>query len=544
EDKEIAEIKALLVEPTLRLERLDDEIVEMQKAIEKLTAERDSLGAYVAGHKALISPARRLPLDVIQEIFMACIPTHRNCVMSASEAPVLLGRICSSWRIISLSTPRLWATFHVVEPTRPFGDTTSPLFEKKVEQRLETTKTWLKRSGQCPLSISLQCGVNSDPYYSAPHTNPFLQALIPVAPRWQHISFTAPSAVLDMLLPLTQADVPLLKSVTLRQRPYYSENANWGGFLGILRASQISTCSISLAPEPLNGFTLADLPLRWSQLTFLSISGSIPLEGFPSHEILEAISRCPALRSCILVVSDSADTTPGVQSTHPIVELTFLHTLELSCVDSVESTFTHFLPRLSLPGLQNFILRGAPAYGGPYRQIADLNSESQASINRFFAVSTCLESLRMDDMLLLGKSSLVQIIRNLPPTLRQLTIEGTSGPSSLDDDFLAVLTPVPGRPPFFCPALQEIAIYQSGSISETAVVQFVTARMAVGSDNSTLKSVTICFSQEMEIDILPCLQPFIERGLELSIQHVNPLPVQSSPWQGLADAPFNPYPYY
>ncbi|KAJ7134865.1 hypothetical protein C8R44DRAFT_563163, partial [Mycena epipterygia] len=107
-DEEIAEIKALLIEPVLRLKRLDDEITEMQKALDKLAAERDALAAYVDGHKALISPIRQLPLDVIHEIFMACIPTHRNCVMSASEAPVLLGRICSAWRNISLSTPHLW----------------------------------------------------------------------------------------------------------------------------------------------------------------------------------------------------------------------------------------------------------------------------------------------------------------------------------------------------------------------------------------------------------------------------------------------------
>ncbi|KAJ7134869.1 hypothetical protein C8R44DRAFT_560198, partial [Mycena epipterygia] len=107
-DKEIAEIKALLVEPTLRLKCLDDEIAEMRKALDKLIAEHDALAAYVESHKALMSPARQLPVDIIQEIFTACIPTHRNCVMSASEAPVLLGRICSSWRTLSLSTPRLW----------------------------------------------------------------------------------------------------------------------------------------------------------------------------------------------------------------------------------------------------------------------------------------------------------------------------------------------------------------------------------------------------------------------------------------------------
>ncbi|KAJ7134858.1 hypothetical protein C8R44DRAFT_870439 [Mycena epipterygia] len=74
EDKEIEQIKDILIESTLRLKRLDDEIAEMQKALNKLSAERDKLGAYVEGHQALISPARRLPLDIIQEIFTACIP--------------------------------------------------------------------------------------------------------------------------------------------------------------------------------------------------------------------------------------------------------------------------------------------------------------------------------------------------------------------------------------------------------------------------------------------------------------------------------------
>ncbi|KAF8138039.1 hypothetical protein K438DRAFT_1537299, partial [Mycena galopus ATCC 62051] len=107
-DEEVLDIADLLVEPTLRLKGIDDEIAKLQTAIDKLAEERDSLGAYVEAHQALISPARRLPLDIVQEIFIACLPTHRNCVMSASEAPVLLGRICSSWRTISLSTPRLW----------------------------------------------------------------------------------------------------------------------------------------------------------------------------------------------------------------------------------------------------------------------------------------------------------------------------------------------------------------------------------------------------------------------------------------------------
>ncbi|KAJ7697841.1 hypothetical protein B0H17DRAFT_912889, partial [Mycena rosella] len=108
EDAEIAAIRILLGEPTRRLLDLDDEIAGLRKALDKLTKVRAGLSAYVDAHRALISPLRRLPIDIIEEIFMACLPTHRNCVMSAMEAPVLLGRICSSWRALSLSTPRLW----------------------------------------------------------------------------------------------------------------------------------------------------------------------------------------------------------------------------------------------------------------------------------------------------------------------------------------------------------------------------------------------------------------------------------------------------
>ncbi|KAJ7134827.1 hypothetical protein C8R44DRAFT_771565 [Mycena epipterygia] len=404
-DEEIVEIKALLVEPTLRLKRLDDEITEIRKALERLTAERDTLGAYLEGHNALISPARRLPLDIIQEIFTACIPTHRNCVMSANEAPVLLGRICSSWRTISLSTPRLWARLHVVEPTRPYGIASS-LFEKKRTQRLETMKTWLGRSSQCPLSISLESERTENPPATPPLDAPsppnlFLQALVALAPRWEHISFAITIAALETLFDLTEAHVPLLKSVALplQDRPYHhhpDHSVEWG-LLGMLRGSEISSFSISFG-----NFSPTVLPLRWPQLTSLSISSSGPFSGCSSHRLLETLSNCPALRSCKLVVSNRASPAPEM-STYPTVELAFLHTLELSCVGSAESTFTHFLSRLSLPALRDFVLHGTGQYiYNPDMQMVDLDSQSQESLCRFLAASTCLESLQIVDMF--GKS--------------------------------------------------------------------------------------------------------------------------------------------
>ncbi|KAJ7694552.1 hypothetical protein B0H17DRAFT_931548, partial [Mycena rosella] len=155
---------------------------------------------------------RRLPLDIIREIFVTCLPTDRNCAMSAVEAPILLGRICSAWRAISLSTPRLWAKLHIFEPLPPSPSAVA-FFEKSLVQRIEATKLWLRRSGQCPLSISIKA---TDHDIDSPASiKQILQALLPFASCWEHLTFTIQFSALATVSHLTEADVPMLQSVTI-----------------------------------------------------------------------------------------------------------------------------------------------------------------------------------------------------------------------------------------------------------------------------------------------------------------------------------------
>ncbi|KAJ7140792.1 hypothetical protein C8R44DRAFT_761894 [Mycena epipterygia] len=524
-DEEMTEIQSLIVEPGLRLQRLDDEIADLQKAIDKLAEERASLDAYVEAHKALISPVRRLPLDVIQEIFVACIPTHRNCVMSAREAPVLLGRICSSWRAISLSTPRLWARLHVVEPM-PSADSISTSVDEKPAQRLETMKMWLGRSGECPLSISLLTTFLRISTASPTSPDPFIQALIPFAPRWQHIHFTVPcESVLEPLLHLAATDVPMLQSVAFYPSRLLHRPLEWGRF-GMLSASRISNFSI-----PASSFRPIELPLRWNQLTVLSITSSPSNIGSSSETILNTISKCPLLRSCKLVVQDGA--TTAVWPDRPTVECPFLHTLNLVCPGLVASTFSLLLPRLSLPELRDFTLSGG--LRSPNGVIDD-----SPALATFLAASTQLEFLQIGTDSF-SKSSLLQAIRGLPPTMQHLRLIDIrirqASISSLDDDVLEALTPSPGPAGFSCPALQSLVIQSGVLISPAAVQRFITARMSV-EPRTPLKRVNIHFARDTDLDILPSMQPFIEAGLEVTIQHPPPRPSPFSPWAGLVgDAP-------
>jgi hypothetical protein len=133
-DAELELLLAFLVEPKNELARIDAQINE-------LMVERSSLSATIDAHKALISPMRRVPEDILCEVFIACLPTAHNALIDADEAPMLLGRIFRHWRAVAYSTPRLWASLHVpvVCPSRNSQNSQSLLdeLEKAVEAWLD-----------------------------------------------------------------------------------------------------------------------------------------------------------------------------------------------------------------------------------------------------------------------------------------------------------------------------------------------------------------------------------------------------------------------
>ncbi|KAJ7765087.1 hypothetical protein DFH07DRAFT_1059019 [Mycena maculata] len=528
-DDEVPEIKALLVEPTLKVKDLDDEIAELQKAIDKLIEERDSLVANVEAHRALISPARRLPLDIIQEIFVACLPTHRNCVMSASEAPVLLGRICSAWRSISLSTPRLWASLHVVEPTR--ASYSLPTFDAKYAQRLETTKMWLGRSGTCPLSLSLESGFDfsENPQLQS---DVFVQALMSFSSRWHRIAFTIPVSIMESLSHLTEDDVPILQDITLNERPDRLPSMNstpgavqWTSF-GIFRGLMISRFSVSRAQFG----NITELPLRWSQLIALTLTffdDDLQLDALTSERALQILSRCPQLQICSLAIYDYTVGSPGE---HPIIECPFLHTFELVCGASPAYTLHRMFKRLSLPEFRHFKLRG---YSVP-------ESNDMLSFSSFLAVSTQLESLDICTETF-SKELLLDLLRDLPPTMQRLQISHVwSVPDILDDDILAILTISDDIPSTCCPGLRQLILSQCGAFSDAALLRFVTSRMTTESCNRLERVEVQSGSREREIDLTKELAPFLDAGLIVSFNYSFPAPLQYSPWLGLQNEHHGP----
>ncbi|KAF7335268.1 F-box domain-containing protein [Mycena sanguinolenta] len=90
---EILEIRALLEGPTEEIARIDAQIEEMELALTQLRDKRALLQRPIDAHRALISPMRLIPQDVLLEIFFSCLPSEHNALIDPTEAPLLLGRI-------------------------------------------------------------------------------------------------------------------------------------------------------------------------------------------------------------------------------------------------------------------------------------------------------------------------------------------------------------------------------------------------------------------------------------------------------------------
>ncbi|KAJ7467774.1 hypothetical protein B0H11DRAFT_47263 [Mycena galericulata] len=81
--------------------------------IQQLEEEHASLSTYLAQNKAILSPLRRMPPEILAEIFVWTLPSFADAslrdVFNINDSPWVLTHISSHWRAVSISTPALWS---------------------------------------------------------------------------------------------------------------------------------------------------------------------------------------------------------------------------------------------------------------------------------------------------------------------------------------------------------------------------------------------------------------------------------------------------
>ncbi|KAJ7729109.1 hypothetical protein DFH07DRAFT_703551, partial [Mycena maculata] len=92
---------------------LDEEISWLRARSKQLEEEHASVSRYHAQNTAILSPLRRMPPEVLGEIFLWTLPSARCSRFDTKNGPWLLPQISSRWRTISLSIPSLWSQINL-----------------------------------------------------------------------------------------------------------------------------------------------------------------------------------------------------------------------------------------------------------------------------------------------------------------------------------------------------------------------------------------------------------------------------------------------
>ena len=120
----------------VEMSRLDDEMSRLQQPMDHLANVRQKLQRSLDEHRSIAAPIRRIPQEILSEIFLHCLMDSSNS-FNVTIAPLLLTFVCSRWRTVAIFTPRLWSSISL----------------DVVSGTTEMLQTWLSRSGMSPLKL-------------------------------------------------------------------------------------------------------------------------------------------------------------------------------------------------------------------------------------------------------------------------------------------------------------------------------------------------------------------------------------------------------
>src|SRR5271155_4400079 len=92
---------------------MKEEMARLERELEALSKDHDELDRQLTACQSLLTLPRRLPEDILREIFQLGLPTDRNAYPSKKTAPLIFTHICRRWRRVAISTPSLWSTIHI-----------------------------------------------------------------------------------------------------------------------------------------------------------------------------------------------------------------------------------------------------------------------------------------------------------------------------------------------------------------------------------------------------------------------------------------------
>ena len=521
----ILEVTESLKAPLNELQEIETEIQRLRKLMETMNIKRQSIQKIIDNHNMILSPARRLPRDVLHEIFLHCLPTNRNPTAEYSESPLLLTRICSSWRAIALSSPRMWSKVHIPLSNPSFSSGYGMITDETIRRqrfadvlrsRSGTVRRWLSRSGTCPLSLSIM-----HPDYLSGSTDyeiarEMSNTLLSFADRWSEIDLSMPEDVYNELQSnIDPTKFSSLKSLKIILHRRYLRNNAQPPPIQLLAAPSLCRITISAMWTTLHMTRNLVQPI-WNHITHLTLASMIT-----DKHLLVLLRQCPKLLFGNFMVNASAWRNEAIVNQ----EEAHLPSLESLAIDDygAQEMMTILFNAIKAPELTRL------SYQCSTRRSHD---EDDSTIPLPVPVIPLLKnSVLISDLLLYGVLSsqdtqeclrhgarVTHVVFGKPPP--------TNAPPHRNPDILCpdtfdlrilsigslVVTPLP--------RLESLEAYQLSRLTDEDLLDLITSRINAfkRGETAALKSVKIYFLRSRQQDITEDVSRLAkEAGIEVKL---------------------------
>lgn len=449
--------------------RFDKEISRLTDVLSELQTQRARLQRQVTSCSSLLAPIRRLPPELLVEIFsFSCVLPSNDLTQRKISAPYNISHVCSYWRELSISTPNLWSRISV---DLDFATDDTP---KVVEM-------FLKRSFRRPLTLIISDSLGYDQLFKV------MNALMTERHRFYKVELQGWLCTFD--LPYERAYMP--QDNVFPTLEYLILKAGWESY----------NCTFFQTRAPnLHTVTLEDIsqggPINLpDSVTSIDIS-----DGLSSFVLFQA-SRYVGIRHASLTYAENGNGDLGAHSLPNWVSLKV--TYAGSFLD--EHPFDSLFDAMTLPSLEELSIASRDRIGLEWPHDA---------FRRMLVRSQGFKLWRLNLAHFdLSPAGLVEVMKLLPSLTHIGIHEPRNTPyPSVDHEVLLQMSQTPTNPlQRILPKLVDISITFATSLNvHEPLLRFVQSR-------SDLESVRISYLKNPHAATVRELREIRRPGLDLRV---------------------------
>ncbi|KAL1711003.1 hypothetical protein EV121DRAFT_191680 [Schizophyllum commune] len=320
--------------------RLDDLDSKINAQIAGLQARLSAIRRQSAITKCLVAPVRRLPQEVLPDVFLLALPAD-YCNHPAGRSPLNVAEVCYTWRATALGTATLWSNLNI-----------RPSSAQEALQWVDVANRYIHRSRQVSLRISIDASNFDREIGKAAEDTDIWSYIASQSHRLRTLSLSR--------IPIGQYSVfddkhfPLLRKLVLSFRAPRADN--WESILAgplpfhtFKHAPHVQTLHLWYCAEPSN----LVLPSSW-RITRLKIVCGDSIGAFQPDiaPCVQAVLSCaPSLEQCTLE-ADIFDDVAVMLSQQQRTSFPALKRLHLS------QEAIHFCHLISAPEIESVVLTG------------------------------------------------------------------------------------------------------------------------------------------------------------------------------------------